>query len=61
MEIRMTDKTDWMLLKQVRLSALSDAPTAFGVNHQTAAQYTDEQWQDRASAKDGSVVRTAVI
>jgi len=53
MEVRMTDETDWMLLKQVRLAALSDTPTAFGVSYRAAAQYTDEQWQERASAKDG--------
>lgn len=53
MEVRMTAATDWMLLKKVRLAALSDAPTAFGVSYQTAANYTDEQWQERASAAAG--------
>jgi ribosomal protein S18 acetylase RimI-like enzyme len=50
MEIRLTERADWMLLKQVRLAALLDAPTAFGVSYQTAANYTDEQWKDRASS-----------
>ncbi|WP_420232495.1 GNAT family N-acetyltransferase [Pseudomonas sp. ABY48] len=50
MEIRLTETKDWMLLKQVRLAALLDTPTAFGVNYQTAARYTDEQWKDRASS-----------
>lgn len=49
----MTDQADWRLLKQVRLAALSDTPTAFGVSYETAVEYTDEQWQERASAKDG--------
>jgi len=31
-----------MLLKQTRLAALLETPTAFGVSYQTAAQYTDE-------------------
>lgn len=53
MEVRMTDATDWLLLKQVRLAALSNAPTAFGVSFETAAGYTNEQWQQRASAVDG--------
>jgi RimJ/RimL family protein N-acetyltransferase len=53
MEVRMTDATDWILLKQVRLAALSNTPTAFGVSYETAAKYTDEQWQERASATAG--------
>lgn len=50
MEIRLTTKHDWHRLKQVRLTALLDSPTAFGVSYQTAAGYTDEQWQQRASS-----------
>lgn len=53
MEVRLTEAKDWMLLKQVRLAALSDTPTAFGVSYETAAKYTDEQWQERASATAG--------
>ncbi|APC20972.1 GNAT family N-acetyltransferase, partial [Pseudomonas protegens] len=36
-------------MKQVRLAALQDAPTAFGVSYQSAARYSDQQWQERAS------------
>ncbi|MCE1118732.1 MULTISPECIES: GNAT family N-acetyltransferase [Pseudomonas] len=50
MEIRLTTMQDWQRLKQVRLAALVDTPTAFGVSYQTAARYTDEQWQKRASS-----------
>jgi ribosomal protein S18 acetylase RimI-like enzyme len=50
MDIRLTETKDWMLLKQVRLAAILDTPTAFGVSYQTAAKYTDEQWKDRASS-----------
>lgn len=50
MEVRLTETADWMLLKQVRLAALLDTPTAFGVSYQTAAAYTDEQWKVRASS-----------
>jgi ribosomal protein S18 acetylase RimI-like enzyme len=53
MEVRMTDQADWRLLRQVRLAALSDTPTAFGVSYETAVEYTDEQWQERASGKAG--------
>ncbi|MFP3520210.1 GNAT family N-acetyltransferase, partial [Pseudomonas sp. SIMBA_077] len=47
MDIRPTQTKDWRLLKQVRLAALQDAPTAFGVSYQSAARYSDQQWQDR--------------
>ncbi|MGE8154504.1 GNAT family N-acetyltransferase [Pseudomonas vancouverensis] len=50
MDIRSTQVKDWMLLKQIRLAALQDAPTAFGVTYQTAADYSDEQWQTRAAS-----------
>ncbi|MDF3196747.1 GNAT family N-acetyltransferase [Pseudomonas sp. 1928-m] len=50
MGIRSTETKDWMLLKQVRLAALLDTPTAFAVSYQTAAAYSDEQWKDRASS-----------
>jgi len=50
MDIRLTQTRDWMLLKQVRLAALQDSPTAFGVSYQAAAHYSDQQWQDRASS-----------
>jgi hypothetical protein len=36
MDIRSTETEDWRLLKQVRLAALLDTPTAFGVSYQTA-------------------------
>jgi GrpB-like predicted nucleotidyltransferase (UPF0157 family)/ribosomal protein S18 acetylase RimI-like enzyme len=53
MEIRLTKAQDWMFLKQVRLAALLDTPTAFGVSYQTAANYSDEQWKERASSAAG--------
>ncbi|POA30031.1 GNAT family N-acetyltransferase [Pseudomonas sp. GW460-R15] len=37
-------------MKKVRLAALLDTPTAFGVSYQTAANYSDEQWKERASS-----------
>ncbi len=54
MAIRLTEAKDWMFLKQVRLAALLDTPTAFGVSYQTAAQYSDEQWKERASSAAGA-------
>lgn len=49
MEIRSTTADDWALLKEIRLAALLDAPTAFGVSHATAAAYSDAQWRERAA------------
>jgi RimJ/RimL family protein N-acetyltransferase len=61
MEVRLTEAKDWMLLKQVRLAALSNTPTAFGVSYETAAAYTDAQWQERASAATGTEFWLAFI
>lgn len=51
MLIRRTIEADWPILKQLRLAALLDAPTAFGVTHASAAANTDEQWRDRAAGR----------
>jgi RimJ/RimL family protein N-acetyltransferase len=49
--IRRTTEADWTSLKAVRLAALLDSPTAFGVTYESAAAYTDEQWKTRASGR----------
>ena len=51
MDIRVTQKQDWLLLKQIRLAALQDTPTAFGVSYETAAADSDAQWQVRAAGE----------
>lgn len=51
MKIRATEEQDWMILKEIRLAALRDTPTAFGVNYQTAITNSDEQWKQRASSE----------
>ena len=53
MDIRLTQTKDWIFLKQVRLAALLDTPTAFGVSYQTAANYSDAQWKERAASVAG--------
>jgi ribosomal protein S18 acetylase RimI-like enzyme len=50
-DIRYTQEEDWQELKRVRLAALLDAPTAFGVTHASAAAYTDEAWRDLAAGR----------
>jgi ribosomal protein S18 acetylase RimI-like enzyme len=47
--IRTTQEEDWPSLKAVRLASLLDAPTAFGVSHQAASAYSDQQWRERAA------------
>ncbi|MGL6029964.1 MAG: GNAT family N-acetyltransferase [Legionella sp.] len=49
MKVRATQKQDWMILKEIRLTALLDTPTAFGVSYSTAITNSDEQWKQRAS------------
>jgi ribosomal protein S18 acetylase RimI-like enzyme len=49
--IRGTKEDDWEALKDIRLAALLDAPTAFGVTHPEAMTYTDSQWRDRAACR----------
>ena len=49
MQIRATCTEDWETLKEIRLAALKDAPTAFGVSYAMAAAYTDAQWRERAT------------
>lgn len=49
MTIRAVTEDDWEILKAIRLAALLDSPTAFGLSYATAAAYTETQWRDRAS------------
>ncbi len=51
MLIRHTTEQDWPILKALRLAALLDCPTAFGVTHASAAGNPDQQWRDRAAAR----------
>lgn len=48
--IRATSPHEWRALKAIRLAALLDAPTAFGVSHASAAAQADEEWLQRASS-----------
>lgn len=51
MIIRSTTEDDWESLKEIRLASLTDAPTAFGLTHATAAAYSEAQWRDRAAGR----------
>ena len=61
MLIRATNEDDWALLRQIRLDALCDAPTAFGVSHATAAANSDTQWRDRASGRGPAYFVLALV
>ncbi|WP_296948591.1 N-acetyltransferase [uncultured Massilia sp.] len=50
MLIRPTEEDDWQTLKTIRLAALRDAPTAFGVSYQSAAADSDARWKQRAAS-----------
>lgn len=47
--IRQCCEDDWRTLRDLRLAALLDAPTAFGVSHASAAACTERQWRERAA------------
>ena len=49
--IRSTVEADWQALKAIRLAALLEAPTAFGVTHAEAMAYSEDQWRERAGAR----------
>jgi ribosomal protein S18 acetylase RimI-like enzyme len=51
MKIRATEEQDWEILKKIRLAALLDTPTAFGVSYQTALTDSDELWKRRACSE----------
>jgi ribosomal protein S18 acetylase RimI-like enzyme len=53
MIIRPTVAGDWTALKAIRLAALRDAPTAFGVSHAAASANMDDQWRARAAGAAG--------
>lgn len=55
MIVRPTSEEDWEILKEIRLSSLLDAPTAFGLTRATAEAYSESQWRDRASGRSPAV------
>jgi GNAT superfamily N-acetyltransferase len=48
--VRRITSEDALLLKEVRLAALEEAPSAFGSTHAAEATCSDAEWRERASA-----------
>ena len=61
MIIRGTTEADWHTLKSIRLAALRDAPTAFGITHASAAANTEAQWRERAANRGPAQFQLAFI
>lgn len=51
MVIRSTSEKDWEALKTIRLAALLDTPTAFGISHASAAAESEDAWRERAAGR----------
>ncbi|WP_242701689.1 GNAT family N-acetyltransferase [Arthrobacter cavernae] len=59
--IRRLARSDWRLLRDVRLEMIADTPMAYIESLAAARRQTDTQWQERASAmaEDSSITLVA--
>jgi GNAT superfamily N-acetyltransferase len=49
--VRVVDEDEWELVRDVRLAALREAPSAFGSTYAREAPFTEEQWRGRFSSR----------
>jgi GNAT superfamily N-acetyltransferase len=47
--VRAVTPGEWQLLRDIRLTALSDTPSAFGSTHAREVVLAEEQWRERAA------------
>jgi ribosomal protein S18 acetylase RimI-like enzyme len=52
--VREITADDWELMRDVRLSALAEAPYAFGSTYAREAAYTEERWRGRISERSAT-------
>jgi GNAT superfamily N-acetyltransferase len=51
--VREVTPDDWEPLREMRLTALREAPYAFGATYAEEAAFTEEHWRDRLSGRRG--------
>jgi GNAT superfamily N-acetyltransferase len=49
--VREVDPDEWDVMRDVRLTALQEAPYAFGSTYEREAPFTEEQWRGRINAR----------
>jgi ribosomal protein S18 acetylase RimI-like enzyme len=47
--VRVASAEEWQVLRDIRLAALSDTPSAFGSTHAEEAEFAAERWRERAA------------
>lgn len=48
--VRRLDPSDYEVVREVRLRALAEEPTAFGSTHERESRFSDDEWQRRLRA-----------
>jgi GNAT superfamily N-acetyltransferase len=57
--VRAVGADEWEALRDVRLAALKEAPSAFGSTYTREASFTEEQWRGRINARSATFFANA--